>query len=38
MKKTIQTNQAPAIIGPYSQGIIGGNLLFISGQLPLDNR
>jgi 2-iminobutanoate/2-iminopropanoate deaminase len=34
--KTISTNQAPAAIGPYSQGIITGNLLFISGQLPID--
>ena len=36
MKKAIQTDQAPAAIGPYSQGIIAGDLLFISGQLPLD--
>jgi 2-iminobutanoate/2-iminopropanoate deaminase len=32
----LSTNQAPAAIGPYSQGVIAGNLLFISGQLPLD--
>ncbi|MDJ0621715.1 MAG: Rid family detoxifying hydrolase [Desulfocapsaceae bacterium] len=36
MKKSIQTDLAPAAIGPYSQGIIDGKLLFISGQLPLD--
>ena len=32
----ITTNQAPAAIGPYSQGVVAGNLLFISGQLPLN--
>jgi 2-iminobutanoate/2-iminopropanoate deaminase len=32
----VSTNQAPAAIGPYSQGIVAGNLLFISGQLPID--
>ena len=34
--KTISTDQAPAAIGPYSQGKISGNLLFVSGQLPID--
>lgn len=34
--ETIQTTDAPAAIGPYSQGLRVGNLLFISGQLPLD--
>ncbi len=34
--KTISTDQAPAAIGPYSQGKITGNLLFVSGQLPID--
>lgn len=33
--KTVQTNQAPAAIGPYSQGIIVNNLVFSSGQIPL---
>jgi 2-iminobutanoate/2-iminopropanoate deaminase len=33
--KKIQTNAAPAAIGPYSQGMIFGNILFSSGQLPL---
>lgn len=34
--KTIATNNAPAAIGPYSQGKIVGNLLFASGQIALD--
>lgn len=33
--KTVQTNQAPAAIGPYSQGIIVNNMLYSSGQIPL---
>ena len=33
--KVIQTQNAPAAIGPYSQAIISGNLLFTSGQLGL---
>jgi 2-iminobutanoate/2-iminopropanoate deaminase len=33
--KLIQTNAAPAAIGPYSQGFISGNLVFTSGQIPL---
>jgi 2-iminobutanoate/2-iminopropanoate deaminase len=33
--KSIQTNEAPAAIGPYSQGIIVNNLFFSSGQIPL---
>lgn len=36
MKKVIQTKKAPAAIGPYSQGTILENLVFTSGQLPLD--
>jgi 2-iminobutanoate/2-iminopropanoate deaminase len=36
MKKTISTSKAPAAIGPYSQGIRAGNILVISGQLPID--
>lgn len=35
-KKTIQTDRAPAAIGPYSQGVVSGGLLFTSGQLPID--
>lgn len=34
--KTISTDKAPAAIGPYSQAIQAGNLLFCSGQIPLD--
>ena len=33
--KIIQTPNAPAAIGPYSQAIIAGDLLFTSGQIPL---
>ena len=33
--KVVQTNQAPAAIGPYSQGIIVNNLFYSSGQIPL---
>ena len=32
----ILTEKAPKAIGPYSQGIKGGNLIFTSGQLPID--
>ncbi len=38
MKKRISTDQAPQAIGPYSQAIQFGNLLFVSGQVPLDPR
>ena len=34
--KQIKTEMAPAAIGPYSQGILSGSLLFTSGQIPLD--
>lgn len=36
MKEVIATNQAPTAIGPYSQAIKAGNLLFVSGQIPVD--
>ncbi len=36
MKKVIKTDQAPAAIGPYSQAIQKGDLLFASGQLGID--
>lgn len=37
MEKTIiQTHQAPAPIGPYSQAVKAGNMLFISGQIAID--
>ncbi|MHA1125449.1 MAG: RidA family protein [Candidatus Heimdallarchaeota archaeon] len=35
-KKIISTDKAPAAIGPYSQGTIAGNLIFVSGQIPFD--
>ena len=36
VKKVINTKKAPAAIGPYSQGVMVNNFLFISGQLPMD--
>ena len=36
MKKQIATTAAPAAIGPYSQAIDMGNLVFISGQIPVN--
>ena len=33
--KLVQTNAAPAAIGPYSQGFVSGNLVFTSGQIPI---
>jgi 2-iminobutanoate/2-iminopropanoate deaminase len=38
MKKIISTSEAPAAIGPYSQAVGSGNLLFCSGQIPLDPK
>jgi 2-iminobutanoate/2-iminopropanoate deaminase len=38
MKKTIATTEAPAAVGPYSQAIRFGNLIFCSGQIPLDPK
>ena len=38
MKKVIQTDKAPKAIGPYSQAIQAENLLFLSGQIPLDPK
>lgn len=35
-RRIIQTDQAPAAIGPYSQAVQVGDLVFISGQIPLD--
>lgn len=34
--KVITTEKAPAAIGPYSQGMVVGNLVFSSGQIPVD--
>jgi 2-iminobutanoate/2-iminopropanoate deaminase len=35
-KQVISTPNAPAAIGPYSQAVRAGNLVFVSGQIPLD--
>ena len=32
--KVIQTNNAPKAVGPYSQGVVAGNILYVSGQIP----
>jgi 2-iminobutanoate/2-iminopropanoate deaminase len=36
MREAVSTNAAPAAIGPYSQAIKAGDLIFLSGQIPLD--
>ena len=36
MKQQISTKHAPAAVGPYSQAIKAGGMIFISGQIPLD--
>ena len=36
MKKIIQTNNAPAPIGPYSQAVIVNNILYVSGQIAIN--
>ena len=36
MNQIIHTEKAPAAIGPYSQAVKAGNLLFVSGQIPID--
>jgi 2-iminobutanoate/2-iminopropanoate deaminase len=36
LKKQIQTDKAPRAIGPYSQAIQAGNMVFVSGQIPID--
>ena len=38
MRRVVQTEKAPRAIGPYSQAIISGDLVFASGQIPLDPR
>lgn len=35
-KEVISTKKAPAAVGPYSQAVRAGNLLFVSGQIPID--
>ena len=37
-KEIISTKNAPQAIGPYSQAVKAGNLMFISGQIPLDPK
>lgn len=37
-KKIIETSEAPAPIGPYSQAVKAGSLLFVSGQIALDPK
>ncbi len=36
MKKEINSTKAPGAIGPYSQAVAAGNLIFVSGQLPIN--
>lgn len=36
MKKAIATSKAPGAIGPYSQGIVAGDFVYVSGQIPID--
>ena len=36
MKKIIKTSNAPAPIGPYNQAVQSGNMLFVSGQIPIN--
>lgn len=38
MREAISTPEAPAAIGPYSQAVRAGNLLFLSGQIPIDPK
>jgi 2-iminobutanoate/2-iminopropanoate deaminase len=38
MAEKISTENAPAAIGPYSQALVSGKLVFVSGQLPIDPK
>ena len=38
MKKVIYSNEAPKPLGVYSQGVVGGGFIFISGQLPINSK
>jgi 2-iminobutanoate/2-iminopropanoate deaminase len=38
MREAVTTPDAPAAIGPYSQAVKAGNLLFLSGQIPIDPK
>lgn len=37
-KKIVFTEKAPKPVGPYSQAVISGNLVFVSGQIPIDPK
>ncbi len=34
--RLVSTDEAPAAVGPYSQGVVAGGLVFVSGQIPFD--
>lgn len=36
MRRTVATDAAPKAVGPYSQAVIGGDLVWVSGQIPID--
>lgn len=38
MKKELNSKKAPGAIGPYSQAVMSGNLIFVSGQLPINGE
>jgi 2-iminobutanoate/2-iminopropanoate deaminase len=38
VKQIVATDEAPRAIGPYSQAVVAGGLVFASGQIPLDSR
>lgn len=38
MRKHVNSADAPKPIGPYSQGVVAGGFMFVSGQIPLDPR
>jgi 2-iminobutanoate/2-iminopropanoate deaminase len=38
LKRTVYATDAPKPIGPYSQGVVAGNFLFVSGQLAIDPK
>ena len=38
MRKVIYSSEAPKPLGGYSQGVVGGGLIFVSGQLPIDPK
>jgi 2-iminobutanoate/2-iminopropanoate deaminase len=38
VKAAVSTDKAPAAIGPYSQGVVSDDLLFVSGQLPVNQN